>query len=157
MFDLLMVVISREEVESQNINEALGTLNRLLESPETARAYKENVDISFSGYDDDARELFEIPEVRNFVFQLDVKFPFWLFFLTKFGLGLQSLFFCMMPPFLTEEAKARIFPERVAQLLEGRWFPAMNHISEYAGLSEVEIERLSERGISYLTEGRFRL
>lgn len=157
MNEQLSLVISREEVESQNITSALSVLNSLLETPEKASAYKESVDISFYGYDEDSRELFEIPEVRNFVFQLDDKFPFWLFFLSKFGLGLQCLFFSMMPPFLTAEAKARIIPERMAQLLESRWFPAMNHIAQYVGLPEIEIERLTERGISYLTEGRFRL
>jgi hypothetical protein len=33
----------------------------------------------------------------------------------------------------------------------------MNHIAQYVGLPEIEIERLTERGISYLTEGRFRI
>jgi hypothetical protein len=157
MSEHLSLVISREEVESQNIGPALGVLKSLLASPEKARAYKEGVDVSFAGYDEDPRELFEIHEVRNYVFQLDDQFPFWLFFLSKFGLGLQCLFFCLMPPHLTAEAKARIIPERMARLLEDRWFPAMNHIAQYAGLRDVEVESLSERGVSYLTEGRFRI
>lgn len=157
MDEQLLLVISREEVESQNTVPALGVLNSLLESPEKALAYKENVDLSFYGYDDDPRELFEIPEVRNFASQLDDKFPFWLFFLSRFGLGLQCLFFCMMPPYLTPAAKARILPERMAQLLENRWLPAMNNIAQYAGLHDIEIEKLTERGISYLTEGKFRI
>ena len=73
----------------------------------------ERVEISFHGYDHTPQELFEIPEVRNFVYQLDEQFPFWLFFLSKRHLGLQCLLFCFLPPFLTEDARSRIFPERI--------------------------------------------
>ena len=157
MAENLMLVISREEVESQNLTNAVSTLKSLLETPEKAKLYKENVDLAFFGYDDDTRELLEIPEVRDFAFKLDDQFPFWLFFLTKFGSGLQCLFFCMMPPFLTKEAQARIYPERLSQLLMNRWFPAMNQICEYVGMSEKEVEPLTERGVSYFTEGVFKL
>ena len=121
------------------------------------KPFKENVDLGFSGYEEDARELFEIPEVRNFVFKLDEEFPFWLFFLTKFGTGLQCIFLCLMPPFLTEKAKAEIFPQRLSDLLMNRWLPAMNQIGSYAEITELENEQLTECAVSYLTEGVFRL
>jgi hypothetical protein len=132
-------------------------LKRLTESADTARKFVERVDISFHGYDHTPQELFEIQEVRNFVYQLDEQFPFWLFFLSKRYLGLQCIFFCFLPPFLTEDARARIFPDRINQLLMNRWFPAMNHICEYVGFSERQIERLTERALAYITTGRFPL
>ena len=153
--DPLVVVVSREEVEAMDMSAALAVLMRLVESPETARAFVERVDISFHGYDHTNEELFEIVEVRNFVQQLDEKFPFWFFFLSKRYLGLQCLLYCFLPPFLTEEARSRDFPERIDQLLSKRWFPAMSHISQFAGFSEKKIERLAERGVSYITNGRF--
>jgi len=36
--------------------------------------------ISFSGYDDDPRELYEIPEVRKYVSALDAAFPYLFYF-----------------------------------------------------------------------------
>lgn len=42
----------------------------------------ERISISFEGYNEDNRELDEIPEVRDFIYELDDKFPYWLFFLT---------------------------------------------------------------------------
>ncbi len=122
-----------------------------------AKLFKENVDLAFFGYDDDSRELFEIDEVRDFVFKLDDQFPYWLFFLTKFGTGLQCLFFSMMPPSLTKEAQAKIFPQRLSDLLMNRWFPAMNHICSYVEMSEKEVEPLTERAVSYFMEGAFKL
>jgi len=84
------------------------------------------------------------------VHKLDEQFPFWLFFLSKHDLGLQCLLLCFLPPYLTKEERAEIFPERIERLLTKRWFPAMNHICEYVGLSEQEIERLSDRVLAYI-------
>lgn len=117
----------------------------------------ERVDIAFHGYDHTHEELFEIPEVRDFVYKLDEQFPFWLYFLSKRHLGLQCLLWCFLPPFLTVEARSKIFPERINDLLTKRWLPAMNQIGEHLGLSESQIERLTERALSYITNGRFPL
>ena len=76
---------------------------------------------------------FEISEARDFVFQLDERFPFWLYFLSKARFELQSIMLCFLPPFLTPEAKARIFPEKLKTLMEERWLPAMTFIGSLTG------------------------
>lgn len=153
--DPLVIVISKDEVEAMDISVALATLTKLTKSPNTAREFVERVDIAFFGYDHTREELFEIPGVRNFVYQLDEQFPFWLYFLSKRHLGLRCLLWCFLPPFLTEEARSKIFMERINDLLTKRWFPAMNHICEYAGFSESQIEHLTERALAYITKGLF--
>jgi hypothetical protein len=153
--DPFIIVVSRSEVEAMNTSATLGALKRLTESPATTRQFVERVDIAFHGYDHTHEELFEIPEVRSFVHQLDEQFPFWLYFMSKQHLGLQCLLLCFLPPFLTEEARSKIFPERIDQLLTNRWFPAMNHICSFVGFSEDRIERLTERAVAYITTGRF--
>lgn len=153
--DPLVLVISRDEVEAMDTSTALGVLKKLTATPETARSFLERVDISFHGYDHIQQELFEIQEVRAFVYQLDEQFPFWLFFLSKRYLGLHCLLLCLLPPFLTEDARSKIFPERINQLLTARWLPAMNHICGYVGYSERQIEQLTERALAYITTGRF--
>lgn len=153
--DPLMVVVSRADVDAMDISPTLAVFQKLMESPSTARAFVERVDIAFHGYDHTKQELFEIPEVRNFVVELGQQFPFWLFFLSKRLLGLQCLLLCFLPPFLTEEAQARIFPERINQLLSKRWLPAMSHMCQYVGFSEAQANRLAERAIRYITTGRF--
>ena len=155
--DPVVVLVSRAEVEANDISSPLKVLRTLTQSPATAREFFERVDIAFHGYDQDSRELFEIPEVRNFVHRLDEQFPFWLFFLSKHHLGLQCLLLCFLPPYLTKQAREDIFPERIDNLLSNRWFPAMNHMCQYVGFSEEEIEKLTERVIAYITNGRFPL
>lgn len=151
--DPIAVIISRAEVEAGDIEHVLSTLRRFTLTPETARASFERVDIAFHGFDQDTRELYEIPEVRSFVYQLDEQFPFWLFFLSKRHLGLQCLLLCFLPPYLTEQARSRIFPERINQLLSSRWFPAMNQLCEYAGFSERQVKQLTDRVVNYISDG----
>jgi hypothetical protein len=151
--DHVSVIISRSEVEVGEIAPALGILKQFLVSPEIMAEYFERVDIGFRGYDQDSRELFEIPEVRNYVYKLDDKFPFWLFFLSKTHLGLQCLILCFLPPYLTPKAKARLFPAKIQELLSERWFPAMNQLCVHVGFSEAQIESLTDRVVKYLTTG----
>lgn len=155
--DMICVVVSRDEIMRQDTAPALSTLKKLLASPEVARTYKERVDLAIDGYNDDVRELDEIPEVRQFIQSLDSKFPFWLFFLSKYSLGLQCVVFCHLLPGLTDSAKAIRHPRQLEELLTKRWFPALNQIAEYAGISEAELERMSDRLFLYLKIGRLRI
>lgn len=151
--DLLYVVVSKQDVLSGNTQSTLDALKALTRSPEDALMWRERVDIAFDGYNDTQWELFEIPEIRNFVYELDEAFPFWLFFLSKARFGLQCIMLCFLPPFLKTEAKAEIFPERIGRLLEDRWLPAMNHVCEFVGMNEKEIEQMTDRVIEYIRAG----
>lgn len=157
MYAFLTVVISKKEVAECDVSSTLRTLNRLLESPKIARSYRERVDIAFDGYDHCGEELYEIPEVRNYVYQLDESFPYWLYFLSKQHTGLHALLFCFLPPFLTEEAQARTYPVEINDLLTRRWFPALNHVGEFVGMSDKENEDLTERTFKYISNGPFPL
>ena len=128
-------------------------LSRLLDSADVAREYEERVDIAFHGYDSVRWELYEIPEVRAFVYDLDAKFPYWLHFLTKAGTGLNALAFCFLPPHLTEEAQRTVWPERLGELLERRWIPAMGQLCQQLGYSEEDITRRIHAAMHYFIEG----
>lgn len=154
-YDPLVIVVSRAEVESHDTSVAMSVLNQLCTSPQVARGHLERVDIAFHGYDHQADELFEIPAVRQYVQELDNQFPYWLYFLSKRHLGLQCLLHCFLPPFLKEEARNRIFPERINQLLTQRWYPAMAQMCQLTGLSDEQVEQLVDRALKYITEGRF--
>jgi len=149
----LVLVVSREEVERGEPARVLEMLTSLVSSPESARQSFERVDIAFHGYDDDTRDLSEIDSVREFVLELDNQFPYWLFFLSKEGLGLQCLLFCLLPPYLSEHGRATILPQKIGELLTNRWVPAMNHICASVGFSETDVERLTDRAIEYISNG----
>jgi hypothetical protein len=151
--DFATIVASKEEILSGDTSGVLTALRALIVSPESALRWKEKVDFAIDGYNDVQWELFEIPEVREFIAALDDEFPFWLFFLSKHDLGLQCIAYCFLPPFLKPEARAQIFPERLDDLLSRRWFPAMNQVCDWVGLSESEIEKMSDRAVGYLLTG----
>jgi hypothetical protein len=151
----LVIVVSKKEVLDRNIEPALTLLRSLMESPEIAAKYKENVEITFQGYNNNTFELFKSKPVREYVNLLDNEFPFWFFFLSKEYLGLQSMVHCFLPPFLTDKGKREVFPERIGYYLMNRWFPAMSHVCQYAGCSEKEINELADRGVRYIESGRF--
>lgn len=152
-FDFVNLIISREEIEARDTSRALDLLASFLASFENIHNLFEKLEIAFHGYNDDNRELFEIPEVREYVHLLDQDFPYWLFFLTKSGLGLQCLMFCFLPPYLTEDARKSIWPDRLEHLLSERWFPAMNHLCDVAGFSAQQVEKLADRVAEYFING----
>jgi len=151
--DFLTVVISRQQVEAGDIREPLSVLRKLLNKSDAIRLC-ERVDIGVAGYDDDARELNQINEVRDFIHKLDAEFPYWLYFLSKRGLGLMFILSCLCPPDFAPETQQSVWSERIADYLMNRGFPAMNHVCEFAGCSEAEIQRLSDRATEYILSGR---
>ena len=151
--DFITIVVTRQEIQAGNKANVLESLKTLISSPETARKWFERVDIAIDGYNQTREELFEIVEVRNFVQELDDEFPFWLFFLSKRDTGLQCIAYCFLPPFLTQAAKAEIFPQQLDSLLSKRWFPAMNQLCDWVGMQEDDIEMLSDRSVQYLLGG----
>lgn len=148
-----IIVVSRQEVESGDTSSVLTSLQSLITSPQRAASLFEKVDLAFHGYDDTDEELFEIDKVRDYVRNLDEKFPFWLYFLNKTATGLQCIAYCFMPLFLTPEGKQLHFPDRLNDLLTKRWFPAMNQICEWTGFTEEQIEVLTDRSVEYLLAG----
>ncbi|MGA8437147.1 MAG: hypothetical protein WB762_20110 [Candidatus Sulfotelmatobacter sp.] len=151
-YDLLTVVISREQIEAGGINHPLGVLRQLLRRQAVIK-FCEQVEICVTGFDDDPRELYEMAEVRNFVSKLDAEFPYWLYFLTKRGTGLSFILSCLCPPFLTPEEERRSWNERIADYLLKRGFPALDHICRRAECSEEDKRRLTDRITEYLLEG----
>ncbi|RYE40856.1 MAG: DUF1817 domain-containing protein [Hyphomicrobiales bacterium] len=80
---LLVLEISKHEIEAGMIASVLERLHVIAESKETALRYRESLVIQVLGYDDDPRELAEIAEVRAFFARLTEEWPHWLWFLHR--------------------------------------------------------------------------
>jgi len=77
----LFLVFTREEVEAADISGMVERLNELVATRESALAAKQRIVLFTSDYDHDARELWDIPEVRAFIQRVFAACPF-IFFLT---------------------------------------------------------------------------
>ena len=67
---LVLLDITRREVEACNICSVMERLYVLTDSPENTRLYRDSLMFQVGGYDHDPRELAEIPEVRAFFAKL---------------------------------------------------------------------------------------
>lgn len=79
----LVLQIPRAKIEAQNIASTLEKLLVLSDTHESAMLRKACLALSVSGYDNDPRELCEIPEVRSFFKRLTHEWPFWFWFLAR--------------------------------------------------------------------------
>lgn len=149
--DFLTVVISKDEILRRDTSESMKVFRQLLSSPEIAKSFRERVEISFEGYNNSRDELWEIPEVRNYVIQLDSEFPYWLYFLSKKGTGLYAIIRCFLLPHLNPKAEKDINAPRLQSYLETRGFPAMNQLCERFDISEVENIEMTNRFTDYFT------
>lgn len=92
---IVVLNITRQEIEARNIASVLERLHVLTDSRENVIRYRESVVFQVEGYDDDPRELQEIPEVRNYFHALAAEWPHWIWFLHR-GIGAVALLFALL-------------------------------------------------------------
>lgn len=78
--DNFLFIIGRNEIEGLDISEVRSFFDRLRTTRELADHCQGKVELAFHGFDNDPRELFQIPEMRKFVPVLSDALPELLFF-----------------------------------------------------------------------------
>lgn len=145
----VILVFSRRQVEERDLSEPLEFLRRLTASREVALEFSGRISLVVDGYNDDPRELFEIPEVRSFLQRLDLEWPHWFFFLSQADPSIQCLESCLAD---TIEIAPGVVSIDVDQM-EGnlaRHFTAMHRLREQLGLPEDTCEEIAEGVISLI-------
>lgn len=92
---LILLDITRQEVEASRISSVLERLHVLTDSEENMRRFKASLMLQVRGYDSDSRELCEIPEVRAFFLTLVRQWPHFLWFLHR-GVGAIGLLMALL-------------------------------------------------------------
>ncbi len=140
-----------EDVRKMDTSFARQFFDRLLVNRELAAACQGKVEISFSGYGNDYRDLFEIPEVRKYVAHLDIALPE-LFFFHRTESPTSGLFAIALCLTSSEWEGERSTPTVVNKLsvdftgladFMDRHFDGLNKLAEWVDLSEEEIQRIS--------------
>ena len=150
------IVVRRTDVEKCNIDVTLQALSVLVEDRETALRFKGNVGVSFQGYDDDPRGVFEILEVREFVAKLNEKWYSWFFFMTKdmviSPLSVIALCLCRYT-----RSSFGLFIPVVRDLREFLWFHfgALRGLCEIYDLPKEETEDAVNEVLDYLVKVGF--
>ena len=146
-----LCVIGREEVENQDVSDVRKFFDRLRSSRELAAHCQGKIEVSFHGYDEDPRELYEIPEVRRFAPLLSVALPelFFFAYTGKHAHGLMIIAMC-----LTDVEKSSVAPngdnkiavefstEKIGLFVQNHW-PGLNEMTEWLRMSIEENKEIS--------------
>ena len=148
--DLVMIGIGRDKVESNDISLALSTLADLFADPNTVRRLQGRVSLLFEGYDDDPREVYEIPEVRRFCATLDRRFPYWLYFLTTIQDSLKVVTFCLVRVKVLRPGQIWVDTDDLERFLLSH-LSSMNTVFDRYSLGEKAKLAQTERVCEYLS------
>lgn len=137
--------LHREQIEAFDIESSLSFLRTLVPSndPAFAWSYKSRVSLVIGGYDDDPRELFEIPEVCRYLHGIDQEWSFWFFFLSPSDGSIKLAGMCLASAVSVSPGKVYIPPENLYRFME-RGFGAVNLLFDHYGFPESDNEALTE-------------
>ena len=79
--DYIVLQISQEAIQNCDTSEYVTLLHGITDSLQSFEAAFQRYVFLISGYDNDQRELYQIPEVVRFKKGLNSKLPFWLYFI----------------------------------------------------------------------------
>jgi hypothetical protein len=147
--DSIHIVIGREQVESKDINSILISLSLLSKNKDTILRFRQAVILSIDGYDNDPRELFEIEEVRNYVKELDLRFPFWFYFLSLHTPALKMIALCQCRHEYIGKTVKNINNDDYKKFLESH-FKALNSIFVKYGIDENLNAEMSSEILKYM-------
>ncbi len=145
----IYLVISREQINECDISGPLRVLRQLQGNPEKAVAACGRISLVIDGYNKDPRELFEIPEVRRFIKELDAIWPYWFFFLSQADDSIKVIESCLCDSIEVVPGVTSIDSEQLQNCLS-RHFSAMNNYCESLRLPESKIQEISEGIISLI-------
>jgi len=78
--DHIVLQISQEAIQNCDTSEYVALLHDATGTVQSFESVFQKYVLLISGYDDDPRELYQIPEVVSFIKDLNSKLPFWLYF-----------------------------------------------------------------------------
>jgi hypothetical protein len=147
--DPIFLVISREQIMEMDLQEPLQVLRQLAGNPEKAITACGRVSVVIDGFNADPRELFEIPEVRRYIQQLDALWPYWFFFLSQADDSIKVIESCLCDSIEVVPGVTSIDTEQLNDCLT-RHFSALNSYCEAINLPESKIQEISEGIISLI-------
>jgi hypothetical protein len=109
---------------------------------EDAWRYRGQMTLVVDGYNNDPRELVDIPEVRTLLRRLEAAWPFWAYFFNQDDDSIKLLLSCAAGHRFLGRGAVEIDAELVAQAL-AHGFGGMNLIFEESGFPESELEAMS--------------
>jgi hypothetical protein len=144
-------IIDTQEVGALDTTRPRAFFNRLRSSKELAYQCQGKLEISFHGYEDDRRELFEIDRVRRYISLLDAVLPELFFFirteapahaLKLFALCQANVSFPNGRSTRKVTRQVTFETDKIAAFLTRHW-PGLNEMTEWLSMSIEENKQIS--------------
>jgi|SRR6266851_6988778 len=137
----IVVTVSRQDVESNQVEPTLDSLRSLLRDPTQIPANLGRLVLSFEGFGKNTGaiwfdEVWQVPEGRSFVEMLDREFPFWFFFADLSGDTLYTVAACVCR--IEVRGSQTIFSKEDLLAFDVRQIEGMNEIFKKWNLPEEE-------------------
>lgn len=146
--DYLNIVIDREDVEVLNVKKYVDMLSTLYPDRTLTKKFCERVALFITGYDNDSRELWQIPEVKRFTKELDKGFHYWFYFLDKNNGTLLWITLALYGIGKSSKDKYKIDNAGFSDFLH-RQFVYLNEVCMFSNGTEEEIEEITNRVCKY--------
>jgi hypothetical protein len=141
--DPVILMFSRRQVETCDMDEPLELLRSLTADRGVAIEFCGRISLVVDGYNDDPRELFEVPEVRAYIKRLDQAWPNWFFFLSQVDESIKLLESCLCDTIEVVPGVTSIDVDQMERSL-ARHFGAMYRLGEELDLPEDLCEQVAE-------------
>jgi hypothetical protein len=141
--DPVILMFSRRQVETCDVDEPLELLRSLTADRQTAIDSCGRISLVVDGYNDDPRELFEVPEVRAYIKRLDQEWRHWFFFLSQADESIKLLESCLCETIEVVPGVTSVDMEQLERSL-GRHFGAMYRLGQELELPEDLCEEVAE-------------
>lgn len=140
-----------DEIQSGDVRTVLTPLQGFLQNRNAVVNGRGRVSLMFEGYDDDPRDVYDIPEIRRYAKLLDEEFPYWFYFVSLDHPGastLQVLALC-----LCRVVKASGFstphPDDLKQFLLSH-IVALNQLCERFQLDDAIKHQVTDEALAHL-------
>ena len=148
----VVLIISRRQVEQHDVASVLNELKPLLATREDTRLYRGQMSLVVDGYNDDPRELVDVPEVRAFLRAFERQWPYWAFFFNQVDDSIKILGSCVCGASYPGRGAVEMDATKLRDFLL-RGFAGMNSLFEKHGFPESELEVMSRGVIEVIEQG----
>ena len=146
----LGMVVDRTEVEALDVSRTARTLSGVLATRNAVERHRGRVDLAFHGYSTDPRELYEIPEVRQFCAKLDDAFPYWFYFLATERVTLGMIACCLCSVTKLRPGVVSFGPDLLQFMT--RHFESLNWLFDNYSLDEMHNVEISRNVTEYFSK-----
>ena len=147
----VVLMISRREVEAADLASVVARLKVFLATREDAWLYRGQMTLVVDGYNNDPRELVDIPEVRALLRGLESEWPYWAYFFNQVDDSIKLLLSCVAGCRFLGRGAVEMDADLVAGAL-ARGFGGMNIVFDRFGFPEDELEKMSNGLVEVLQQ-----